>query len=140
MRGVASITSDAAFMASRALFEKSGYSVTETSGREQLVVKSFGSNPMPKLRDWHGELEKYQGLHIVYSRQCPWVARFIEEVKPVLAEYQLEPVITELKTAAHAQHAPSLYAVCNLIYNGKLLADRYISTTRFRNIVKKELV
>jgi GNAT superfamily N-acetyltransferase len=138
MRGVASITSDAAFMASRALFEKNGYSVAETSGREQLVVKSFGSNPLPALRNWQEELEKYQGLHIVYSRQCPWVARFIEEVKPVLAEYQLEPLISDLKTAAEAQHAPSLYAVFALIYDGKLLADRYISTTRFRNIVKKE--
>ncbi len=140
MRGVASITSDAAFMASRELFEKNGYSVAETSGREQLMVKSFGSAPLPKLRDWHGELEKYQGLHIIYSRQCPWVARFIEEVKPILAEHQLEPVITELKTAAKAQQAPSAYAVFNLIYNGKLLADRYISTTRFRNILKKELL
>ncbi len=112
----------------------------ETSGREQLVVKSFGSSPMPRLRDWQGELEKYQGLHIVYSRQCPWVARFIEEIKPILAEHRLEPVITELQTAAEAQQAPSVYAVFNLIYNGKLLADRYISTTRFQNILKKELV
>ena len=140
MRGIASITSDAAFMASRALFEKNGYSVAETSGREQLMVKNFGSNPLPKLRNWQDELEKYQGLHILYSRQCPWVARFIEEVKPILAEHQIEPIITELQTAAEAQHAPSVYAVFNLIYNGKLLADRYISTTRFRNILKKELV
>ena len=140
MRGIASITSDAAFMASRALFEKNGYSVAETSGREQLMVKNFGSNPLPKLRNWQDELEKYQGLHILYSRQCPWVARFIEEVKPILAEHQLQPVITEIQTAAEAQQAPSVYAVFNLIYNGKLLADRYISTTRFRNILKKELV
>jgi len=140
LRGVASITSEAAFMASRALFEKNGYSAVETSGPEQLMVKSFGAAPLPTLRNWQGELQKYQDLHIVYSRQCPWVARFIEEVRPILAEYQLEPVITELKTAAEAQHAPSLYSGFNLIYNGKLLADRYISTTRFRNIVKKELV
>lgn len=35
--------------------------------------------------------------------------------------------------------APSIYATFNLINNGKLLADHYISLTRFNNIIKKEL-
>jgi hypothetical protein len=48
--------------------------------------------------------------------------------------------ITELKTPADAQNAPSLYSVFNLINNGKLLADRYISLTRFNNILKKEKI
>ncbi len=138
MKGVATITSDASFMASQAIFEKNGYTLIETSGREQLLSKNFGPHQLPSLRNWQNELKKYQGLHILYSRQCPWVARFIHEVQPVLEEYQLDPVITEIKTPAEAQHAPSVYAVFNLIHDGKLLADRYISTTRFRNIIKKE--
>ncbi|MFH1946061.1 MAG: hypothetical protein ABIJ35_02505 [Acidobacteriota bacterium] len=38
-----------------------------------------------------------------------------------------------------AQKGPSLYGVFNLIYDGILLADRYISTTRFQNIINKEI-
>lgn len=75
---------------------------------------------------------------MVYSRQCPWVARFMEEVKPVLSGYKLEPEIIEFTTAGEAQRAPSLYGVFSLINDGRLLADRNISVTRFRNILKKE--
>ncbi|MBN1154604.1 YoaP domain-containing protein, partial [candidate division KSB1 bacterium] len=75
----------------------------------------------------------------VYSKQCPWVARFVEEVRPILEKEKLETIFIELKTAEQAQNAPSLYAVFNLIYNGKVLADRYISTSRFLNIVNKEI-
>ncbi|MFC2163543.1 YoaP domain-containing protein [Acidobacteriota bacterium] len=44
-----------------------------------------------------------------------------------------------LKTAEQAQSAPSIYGVFNLIYDGTLLADHYISKTRFKNIIKKKI-
>ena len=47
--------------------------------------------------------------------------------------------ITEIKTAKEAQQAPSGYGVYSLVYNGKLLSDHYISNTRFKNILKKEI-
>ena len=121
------------------LFLKRGYTVASESGKDQLLVKPFKDGPLPSINDSVGNLEGYRGLTMVYSRQCPWVARFIEEVKPLLADRNLEPKVTELKSAAEAQKAPSLYGVFNLIYDGKLLADRYISTTRFLNILEKEM-
>jgi len=139
MLGVAVITSDKSFMANKEIFIKNGYNVISESGKEQLMVKIFRKGLLPSINNWESELEKYKGLTIVYSKQCPWVARFIEEIKPILEEENLAPTIVELKNAGEAQKAPSLYSVFNLIYNGKLLADRYISTTRFLNIVKKEI-
>jgi hypothetical protein len=73
----------------------------------------------------------------VYSLQCPWVARFIDEMKKRFTELDIK--ITELKTADEAQNAPSVYASFNLIYNGKLLSDHYISKRRFENIINKEI-
>ncbi|MDZ7721810.1 MAG: GNAT family N-acetyltransferase [candidate division KSB1 bacterium] len=139
MHGVAVLTSDKAFMANREIFVKRGYELLEESGKEQLLVKTFDKGPLPHINDWESVLNSYQGLNIIYSKQCPWVARFMEEVKPVLANEHLEPHIIEIKTAKQAQKAPSLYATFNLVYNGKLLADRYISVTRFKNILKKEI-
>lgn len=139
MLGVAVVTSAKAFMSSNQLFLKNGYTVISESGKEQLLLKQNKDDPLPTINNWQKELEKYQGLNIVYSKQCPWVARFIDDVKPFLEKENLVPKIVELKTPAQAQKAPSLYAVFNLIYNGKLLADRYISTTRFMNIVRKEI-
>jgi len=75
----------------------------------------------------------------VYSKQCPWVARFIDESQPIFKKEKLDLKIIELTTAGQAQKAPSLYGVFNLIYNGKLLADRYISTTRLSNIIRKDI-
>jgi len=44
---------------------------------------------------------------------------------------------TELKNAKQAQNAPSIYATFNLIYDGKLIVDHYISQRRFQNIIDK---
>ena len=138
-RGVAVITSDKAFMANKDIFLKHGYKVVDQSGKDQLLVKQFKNGPLPFINNWQAELEKVRGLTMIYSKQCPWVARFMEECKPILEEEHLKVNMIELKTAAQAQKAPTLYSVFNLMYNGKLLADRYISTTRFKNIIKKEI-
>lgn len=137
--GVAVVTSDKSFMAERAIFEKLDYQMVAESGKDQLLAKQFKQGPLPSINNWQNQLKKHQDLTIVYSRQCPWVPRFIEEVQPILKQKKLAPKVIELKTPAQAQKAPSLYGVFNLIYNGKLLADRYISTTRFKNIVNKEI-
>ena len=139
MLGGVAVTSDKSFMTDRQIFIKNGYDIISESGKDQLVLKQFKKGPLPSINNWQTELEKYKGLTIVYSKQCPWVARFLEEVKPFLKEHNLSPRIIELKTPAEAQRAPSLYSVFNLIYNGKLLADRYISTTRFVNIINKDI-
>ena len=51
-----------------------------------------------------------------------------------------EILVSILKeTAKDAQNAPSFYAAFNFINDGRLLVDHYISTTRFKNIINKEI-
>ena len=138
MYGVAVLTSDKSFMANKKLFIKNGYRIVSRSDTEQLLVKQFKNKALPSFNNYAAKLKKYKGLTIVYSKQCPWVVRFIEEIKPVVKKEKLDLWVIELKTAIQAQHTPSPYSVFNLIYNGRLLADRYISITRFKNILKKE--
>ena len=139
MLGVCLVVSDKSFMANKEIFIKNGYSIVSESGKDQLIAKQFKKGPLPSINDWENKLKQYKGLTFIYSKQCPWVARFIEEVKPVLKEKHLNPRIIHLNNAAEAQRAPSLYSVFNLIHDGTLLTDRYISTTRFLNIIKKEI-
>ncbi len=108
MAGVAVTISDKSFMANKDIFLKHGYNLISESGKAQLLAKQFREGPSPSINDWQAELAKHNGLTIVYSKQCPWVARFIEDVKPILEEKNLKPTIIELKTAAQAQKAPSL--------------------------------
>ncbi len=139
MEGVAVVTSDNAFMANKTIFLKNDYSVVSVLGKDQLLVKQFKKSSLPSFNVNSEVPGKYKNLTIIYSRQCPWVARCIEEMKPILVKEKLNPEIIELKTPQEAQNAPSVYGVFNMILNGKILADRYISITRFMNIIKKEI-
>lgn len=140
MAGVAVITSDNSFMVNKELFLKNGYKVVETLKKEQLLVKQFQIAPLPKLKNNEADLKKYQDLTIIYSKQCPWVARLIKEIEPMMKNKNLKIDIIELTTAQKAQETPGVYSTFNLIYKGKLLADRYVSTTRFLNILKNEKI
>lgn len=137
--GVAVVTSTDAFMAKKAFFIKNGFqSVDNAPPHHELLLFPFKEAPLPKFNDWRQELNKYQGLNIIYADQCPWVARFMSEVQDFVNQKGIALKVTKLVTSAQAQQAPSPYAVFCLINNGKLLADHYISQTRFTNILKKE--
>ncbi|MCW4025049.1 MAG: YoaP domain-containing protein [Candidatus Bathyarchaeota archaeon] len=137
--GVAVVTSDGPHMAGKELFLKNGFEVVAQDDRFELLVKQLQKGNLPKFRDWHKQLAQFSGLNIVYSRQCPWVARSIEELTCIAKEKGLELKVTELKTPQEAQNAPSIYATFTLIYDGKIYVDHYVSSTRFQNILKKEL-
>jgi ribosomal protein S18 acetylase RimI-like enzyme len=137
--GVAVITSEGPFMAGRELFEKNGFRcLAEAKPSYRLMVHTLKKGPLPSFRDWEARLATYQGLHIVYSNQCPWVARSIPALKKIAGEFDLDLNVAQATSAGEAQRAPSVYGVFALVSNGKLLADHYISTTRFRTILKKE--
>jgi ribosomal protein S18 acetylase RimI-like enzyme len=137
--GVAAVSSSKSFMANRDLFIKNGFKQISNDGAgNELLSLNLKEGLNPVINDWNKQRQNYQGLHIVYSKQCPWVARMVDEIKNTETIKKLNLIITELTTPAEAQNAPSLYSTFNLIYNGKLMADRYISITRFNNILKKE--
>ena len=138
LKGVAVITSDDSFMAKRDLFVKNKFELLEERDKFQLLAISFKKErPKISFNINKESLQKYKGWHIIYSKQCPWVARFVEEVKPILEKEKISVSFKELKTSKEAQSAPAIYSGFTLIKDGKILADRYISTTRFINIMKK---
>ena len=139
MTGAAVITSEGPFMAGKDLFLDCGFSlVEEEEPSYSLLFHPLKEAPRPRFRDWRSRLADFQGLHIIYANQCPWVARSIRELSGIASDHGLDLQLTELKTAREAQNAPSVYGIFSLVYNGRLLADHYLSATRFRNILRKE--
>jgi hypothetical protein len=139
LAGAAVMVSKLAFMAEADIFLKNGFIQAEGDSQgNMLLVKQFGEAVLPSFNRLNGNDNNYKGLHILYSRQCPWVARLIEEIREDGVAEKLGISITEFKTAAEAQQAPSFYGVFNFIRDGKLLSDRYVSLTRFKNILKQE--
>lgn len=142
--GVTVVTRKGTWMAGNDLFLKNGFEVVDQTPPDfELLVKKFKKNaPVPKFKGDRGKrLTKYgKGLNIIYSGQCPYMAKSVKEIiQTAKKKYNLNPKVVELKNYKEAQASPSPFAIFSMIYNGKLVADHPISNTRFINIMNKEL-
>lgn len=138
--GVCTMTSEGPWMATRKLFEKINFSVSDELDRFELLSKPINrKSPAPKFADWESSLKKYEGWNLVYSDQCPWHENAVSALSESAKENGIELTVKRLSTPKKAQNAPSGFGTFSLVRDGRLLADHYISKTRFKNILKKEL-
>lgn len=136
--GICTMSSNGPWVAKNTLFEKNNFILIDTLERFNLMVKPFDNNtPAPKLIDWTKQHSKYKGWNIVYADQCPWHEKSVTDLSHSAKENGIILKVIKLETAQEAQNAPSGFATFNLICDGKLLADHYISKTRFENILKQ---
>jgi len=140
--GVAVVTSDDSWMASKEVFIKNGFEqVDEAKPHFQLLAKRLRNGPLPVFpQNWDERLKQYRGLQLIYTKQCPYIGKAIMELPPVAKEHGIQLKLVEMNNAAEAREImPSPYGMISLVYNGRLLADHPISATRFKNILEKEL-
>jgi hypothetical protein len=137
--GVCVMTSEGSWITGRDLYLKNGFSLTASKGRFDLLTMKFNGNNEPEFIDWEAKAKNFHGLNLIYTNQCPLFIKSIDEMTASAKEFGLPLKITEIKTAREAQNAPSGFGVYSMVYNGKLVADHYISNTRFRNILNKEV-
>lgn len=140
MAGVCAMTSPKPWMAEKDLFLKNQYAVAEGRGRFELVYKTWDPNAgLPRLLDWEARLKNYQGWHLVYADQCPYHEKAVQMIAKTAREYGLEVQVHKLTSSAEAKEAPSGFGVFSLVHDGRLIEDHYISQTRFRSIIRKEM-
>ncbi len=139
-RGVAAMVSEGPWMAGKQVFLKNGFVQIAESDRFQLVIHRLRKGRAPRFRDIRTKRAKHRGLHIVYSAQCPYLPKTVNDLAAMAAEHSLKVKVTVLKSAREAQDAPSCYGVFNLLWNGRLLSDHYVSRGRFSNILRKEIL
>jgi hypothetical protein len=139
LEGVCVLTSEGSWITGRDLYLKNGFTLTASKGRFDLLTMKFNGTNSPEFIDWGAKAKNFKGLHLVYANQCPLFIKSIDEMTATAKEFGLQLKVTEIKTAQEAQNAPSGFGVYSMIYNGKLVADHYISNTRFRNILNKEV-
>jgi GNAT superfamily N-acetyltransferase len=139
LSGVAVIASSGPWLPDRRVFEKNEFKLAQTSGRYELWVYPLKRAPNPKLRDWQAQLRTTGHLTLACAAQCPYAAVALTTLKETARELGTPLKTVEIKSPQEAQNAPSGYGVFSLTRNGTLHADHYISPTRFRTIVKKEL-
>lgn len=138
-KGICVMTSEDPWMAGRNLFVKQGFIKVDKYDRFELFVTKFVEAKDPKLLEWGSNLPDYKGWHLLYADQCPWHEKGVLAINDFAEESGIDLIITKIKNADEAKKIPSGFGVFALIKDGKLLADHYISRTRFKSIVEKEL-
>jgi hypothetical protein len=144
MQGVAVVTRKSGWMADNRIFFKKGFEVVDSAAPDfDLLVKKFNDDaPNPKFKGtWQENLRQYsEGLTIVWSGQCPYPAKYVEELAETAEkEFNIVPQVVELKTCEEAQNSPCPFGVFCVVYDGKVVAGTPISKRRLSNILKKEL-
>jgi hypothetical protein len=142
--GVAVVTRKGAWMVGKDVFLINGFEMVDEAEPDfELMVKKFEKDaPSPRFKgNWDKALAKYKkGLTILWSDQCPYIAKAIDEIRSLIKEkYKIRANIIEMTDHKQAQMAPSPYAIFSLIYDGELLAFHPISSKRFMNIMDKVL-
>lgn len=141
MNGVAVVASEGTWMASPELFLKNGFEVVdEAPPCFRLLAKRFGKPSPPRFKvAREKKLEIQKGLTLTYTHQCPFSAKFLNDIEEFAQKEGIKLKSQNLETGKEARSAPCAYGTFTLLYNGEVVADHPISRSRFRNIVTKEL-
>ncbi len=138
MKGVAVVTSEGTWIASRALFTAQGFEVVDRRDRFELLALKFDQAEDPIFTP-EAELDAYDGFTILISDQCPMNAKFVHDIQNYCDEKGLEVSTVKITSAEQAQRNPGVFGVFAILYQNKVVADHPVSLGRFKNIVHKEL-
>jgi GNAT superfamily N-acetyltransferase len=138
--GVAVVSSSDSFMAGSDFFLKAGFVVVESAPPYELLVKKLKKTaPDPRFIVQRERLcQRYRkGLTILAADQCPYAAKSVERIAEASRTLGLEPRVVRVGSAKASRELPTPYGVFSILYEGKLIAERPISATRFTNIMLK---
>jgi GNAT superfamily N-acetyltransferase len=138
-RGAAVVTSSDSFMAGSRVFIKAGFVSVDRIPPCELLVKEFmKAAPGPRfIVERERVLSRYKkGLTILAADQCTYVIKSVERIAEASRTLGLEPRIVRVRTAKASRELPTPYGVFSIVYDGKLIAERPISATRFTSIMR----
>jgi hypothetical protein len=139
-RGVAVVTSSDSFMAGSDFFIKAGFVPVESSPPYELLVKKLQrAAPDPRFIVNKERLLKRhkKGLTILAADQCPMVPKCVKDISETARTLGLEPKVIRVTSAKASRQLPTPYGMFSIIYDGKLIAGRPVSGTRFRLMMRK---
>ncbi len=140
LSGICTMASKGAWVAEKSIFENNGLKLIEKKGRFELLSKKWMAFAQdPELIDWTASQKKYKGWNLVYSDQCPWHEKSAFDLSNTAMDVGIDLKLKKIETVEEAKHAPSGFGTYSLLFNGRLIEDHYLSATRFKNILNKEL-
>ena len=137
LNGIGVVTSDGPWMVGKKIFLEKGFKEIEKKGRFELLTKQLKKGKQPEFINWDENQISLKGFKMTYTNQCPMFAKCVNDLKDVAKDKKVSLRFSEMKSAKEARNAPSGYGVMNIMKDGKVFADHYISSRRFENILKK---
>jgi hypothetical protein len=127
-------------MAESGLFIKAGFVSVESSPPYELLVKKFKkAAPDPRfIVERERVLKRYKkGLTILAADQCPMVPKCVEDISQAARALGLKPKVVRIRSAKASRELPTPYGMFSIVYDGRLIVERPVSGTRFKNIMSK---
>lgn len=135
--GVAVVTSSDRFMAGSDLFRRAGFVIVDRMPPYELLVRKLRATaPDPRFIIQKERLRYRKGLTILAADQCPMVPKWVEEIADASRTLGLKPRVIRVESAKASRQLPTPYGVFCILNNGKVIAERPISATRFMNIMR----
>ena len=78
-----------------------------------------------------------KGLTILAADQCPMVPKCVEDISQAARALGLKPKVVRIRSAKASRELPTPYGIFSIIHDGRLIVERPVSGTRFKNIMSK---
>jgi L-amino acid N-acyltransferase YncA len=138
MKGVAMLTSDHTWLASKDIFEHNGFTEVDSALPFHLMAVRFGTAPAPSLpRNWDDRAQAFgHGLTVIRTAQCPYIENGARDILAFAKEKGMRARSVELKSAQEVQEqSPSAYGVFGTVLDGQLLAYQYLLQKDFEKLL-----
>jgi len=141
MHGVAMLTSDRTWLASKEIFAGNGFTeVDQAPPSFQLMAARFGSAPEPSLpKNWDERAKAFgRGLTVVRTAQCPYIENATKAILAFAKERNIKAKVVEFKSAREVQErSPSAYGVFGTVLDGRFLAYYYLLPKDFDKLLQE---
>ena len=147
MKGVAMLTSDRTWLASKDIFARNGFTEADKALPSfQLMTTRFGSGPSTALRtspeaglpkNWDERARTFDpGLTVVRTAQCPYIENATNAILGFAKERNIKEKVVEFKTSREVQEqSPSAYGVFGVVLDGRFLAYYYLLPKDFDKLM-----
>jgi len=65
------------------------------------------------------------------------VTKWVEDIAEASISLGLKPKVVRVRNAKESRELPTPYGMFSIIYDGRLIVERPVSGTRFKNIMSK---
>lgn len=129
------------FLSDKAFYLKYGYEVCDTASPYfELLVKQFDKNtPLPQFAPSakEGMPKDIKGVDIFYTAQCPFTVPYVDMLKPVILESDVNVRCHQITSRAEAQTHFCPITTYSVFINGEFYTNEILTPAKLKKVLEK---